>query len=62
VPGKAASRAPLPAVDLGTGNCAGRSVQVMSGARLSGAGQPVKKSQKLSVDTRQICLVKPAGR
>jgi hypothetical protein len=61
-PGKAASQAPLPATDLGTGNCAGRSVEVMSGARLSGAGQPVKKSQKLSVDTRRICLVKPARR
>jgi len=51
-PGKDASQAPVPATDLGTGSCAGRSVQVVTRAAMS-------KKQKLRLTTRDLCIVSP---
>jgi hypothetical protein len=51
-PGKAAPKL-TSVTDLGLGNCAGRSVQVVTGATLSATKQ-------LKLQTKTICVVKSA--
>ena len=53
-PGKAAKPAAPAATDLGSLNCAGRSVEVVTGVR-------VTKGQKVILTKRNVCLVSPAS-
>src|SRR4051812_40837738 len=50
-PGKAAKDVKLPA-DLGAANCSGKSVQVVTGGKMT-------KDNKLNLTTKTICIVKP---
>jgi hypothetical protein len=51
-PGPAAPKVAMP-TDLGAANCAGRSMQVVTGVR-------VGKKQKLFLTKQTVCIVKPA--
>lgn len=51
-PGKAAPKAPPAATDLGTANCAGSSVEVVTKARINAA-------RKLVIVRKRLCLVNP---
>jgi hypothetical protein len=51
-PGRNASKAPAPATDLGTDDCAGRSVEVITRANLTA-------KQRLVVETERVCIVTP---
>jgi collagen triple helix repeat protein len=50
-PGKAAKDVKLP-TDLGLANCSGKSVQVVTGGKMT-------KNDKLDLTTKTICIVKP---
>jgi Collagen triple helix repeat (20 copies) len=50
-PGKAAKDVKLP-TDLGLANCSGKSVQVVTGGKMT-------KKDKLDLTTKTICIVKP---
>lgn len=50
-PGKAAVDVKLPS-DLGAADCSGKSVQVVTGGKLT-------KNNKLNLSTKTICIVKP---
>ena len=52
-PGKAAKDPAPAATDLGSLNCAGRSVEVVTGVR-------VTKRQKVILTRKSVCLVSPA--
>lgn len=51
--GKAATNVSMP-TDLGLGNCAGRSMSVVTDVRIT-------KGQKLQLVRKTVCIVKPAG-
>jgi hypothetical protein len=51
-PGKAADEPDPPATDLGVGDCAGRSISVVTSAKLD-------KNKKLQLTHKDVCIVAP---